>query len=118
VKTQPTFAEMHRAMPVRFRAAAADWSTEDGNDCKAIRGEHHMFFFEKEKWVIQEYTTYSDHSVGIFGQEEPGDVVFATADPLAAMKQFIVLEADLEADDFTSSFAEWLGSAEYAEENA
>lgn len=116
---QPTLEEVRKAMPSRFRETTA-WSTEDGEDCLAIRGSHHVLYFEKTHvlcWVIQGYVTFDDPTVGIFGQEEPDDVAFSCDDVYAAMKQFIVLEADLEADDFTSNFAEWLQSAERAEES-
>lgn len=114
---QPTLEEIREAMPPRFQGTV-EWSTEDGEDCAAIRGEHHVLYFEKTHvlcWVIQGYVTFDDPSVGIFGQEEPADVVFSTDDPCAAIMRFITLESEAEAYEFAASFGDWLQSAEYAE---
>ena len=112
-----SIAEVVAALPARF-STVVPWSSDAGDDCSAVRGQCCVLYFDEQYklWFVQKYTTFDDASVGIFGEVEPGNCVFGDSDVVSAMRAFMTMEAEAEADERCAMFKQWLSSAERAEE--
>lgn len=81
-----------------------EWSDNEGEDCLALLGCHHVLWREGGKWHVQTYTEYSDSSVGIFGQLEPGELVGSHADALVALHNFFTRHFAAKLDEALGDF--------------
>lgn len=93
-------------------AVLDDWSDDQGDDVHAVRTHNHVLWIQNlqdgrgAQWRIQEISYYSDHTVGIVNDIEPGDVILATADPYAALQVFVMHSVSSALNERLSGLAE------------
>jgi len=107
---------VYAQLPQRGFVLIDYWTDGNGEDCKAIKGRERVLYAERDHrdgfWVVQKYRAFDDPSVGIFGEEEPGQTLFAGPTLRLALGDFMAHEARCEAEDVCVRIAEAAEAAE------